>query len=108
MFLNISFDTQLSFGVDFRIRQSLILFGRTSYINQLKEWLPSYNDVILCYRAPEHTRNSRRFHAGCDGKGATVTIIRVQSYIFGGYTDVSWGGKSVHIPYLMFWLTISL
>jgi len=30
------------------------------------------------------------FHRKCDGKGPTVTIIKVNNYIFGGYTDVSW------------------
>ena len=33
------------------------------------------------------------FHSNCDGKGPTVTIIQVGSYIFGGYTDLSWSGK---------------
>ena len=32
------------------------------------------------------------FHSNCDGKGPTVTIVQVGSYIFGGYTDKSWGG----------------
>ena len=80
------------FVVDF---PSFILFGMPNYIDQLKKWLPSYNGLILCYRASEDSWNSKRFHAGCDGKGATVTIIRVQSYIFGGYTDIAWGGKLI-------------
>ena len=29
-----------------------------------------------------------------DGKGPTVTIIQVGSYIFGGYTEVSWSRPS--------------
>ena len=82
------------FHLDF---PSFILFGMPSYIRQLKKWLPPYNGLMLCYRASEDRWNSRRFHAGCDGKGPTVTIIRVLSYIFGGYTDISWGGKSILI-----------
>ena len=74
---------------------SFILFGMPSYINQLKGWLPSYNDLVLCYRASEDGWASSIFHAGCDYKGATVTIIRVNTYRFGGYSDVSWGGKSI-------------
>ena len=76
---------------------SIILSGMPSFINQLKEWLPSYNNLVLCYRASEDTWGSSRFHDGCDSKGATVTIIRVKTYIFGGYTDISWGGKSIQI-----------
>ena len=34
------------------------------------------------------------FHSNCDGKGPTVAIIQVGSYIFGGYTDVSWSNPS--------------
>ena len=30
----------------------------------------------------------------CDGKGPTVTIIQVDKYIFGGYTDASWSSPS--------------
>ena len=34
------------------------------------------------------------FHSNCDGKGPTVTIIKVGTYIFGGYTEVSWSNPS--------------
>ncbi|XP_048590073.1 hemicentin-1 isoform X2 [Nematostella vectensis] len=30
------------------------------------------------------------FHGNCNNKGPTVTIVRVGTYVFGGYTDVSW------------------
>ena len=80
-------------SLDVAIRHSLILFEMPSLKRQLNDWLPSNNGWILCYRAPEYSWKSRRFHAGCDGKGPTVTIIKVNSYIFGGYTDISWGGK---------------
>ena len=30
------------------------------------------------------------FHGNCDDKGPTVTIIQVGSFIFGGYSDVTW------------------
>ena len=44
----------------------------------------------LCWRASADGWLSSTFHSYCDGKGPTVTIIRVGSYIFGGYTDASW------------------
>ena len=45
----------------------------------------------LCWRASVDGWAARTFHSRCDGKGPTVTIIRVGRYIFGGYTSVSWG-----------------
>ena len=41
------------------------------------------------------------FHSNCDGKGPTVTIVQVGSYIFGGYTDKSWSGTYQFITALM-------
>ncbi|RMX53479.1 hypothetical protein pdam_00017071 [Pocillopora damicornis] len=35
----------------------------------------------------------QHFHTACDGKGPTVTIIRVRENIFGGFLDKSWGGN---------------
>ena len=48
---------------------------------------------MRCLRAKTDGWASFTFHSKCDGKGPTVTIIKVGSYIFGGYTDQSWGGK---------------
>ena len=41
-----------------------------------------------CYRATVNGRCSSTFHLNCDGKGPTVTIIRVGKYILGGYTSL--------------------
>ena len=41
----------------------------------------------LCFRAT----SGFRFHNGCDGYNNTVVIIKVDSYVFGGYTDIPWG-----------------
>ncbi|CAH3179895.1 unnamed protein product [Porites evermanni] len=48
----------------------------------------------LCWRASVDGWAARTFHSRCDGKGPTVTIIRVGRYIFGGYTSVSWDSSS--------------
>ena len=34
------------------------------------------------------------FDSKCDNRGPTVIIIKVNNYIFGGYTDVSWSNPS--------------
>ena len=75
---------------------SRILSGDTSKISQLNNWLlPHLRNSLksywaLCWRANVHGWNSQTFHSNCDGRGPTVTIIKVGSYIFGGYTDKSW------------------
>lgn len=89
------FITFLSFlqgGLD----DSRILSGDTNKITQLNNWLlPHLQNSLksywaLCWRTSVHGWSSRTFHSNCDGRGPTVTIIQVGSYIFGGYTDKSW------------------
>ena len=45
----------------------------------------------LNYRATRDGFEASSFHAKCDNKPRTLTIIRAANgYIFGGYTDVTW------------------
>ena len=67
--------------------------------NLLKPFVQIGQDWKLCWRASEDGWHSKRFHFLCDGKGATITIVKVGNYIFGGYTSISWG-KFRHRPYL--------
>ena len=53
----------------------------------------SRSRFVKCWRAKTDGWAASTFHSRCDGKGPTVTIIKVGSYIFGGYTDVSWSSK---------------
>ena len=46
-----------------------------------------------CYRAVDDVWSAAAFHANCDDRGASVTLVKVDGYIFGGYLDRSWGGK---------------
>ena len=77
------------------LERSVILANDTNYLNTLSNWL---TPVILtksinwkrCWRASVDGWASTTFHSLCDNKGATVTIIRVGKYIFGGYTSRSW------------------
>ncbi|XP_068711921.1 uncharacterized protein [Montipora foliosa] len=50
----------------------------------------SRSRFVKCWRAKTDGWAASTFHSNCDGKGPTVTIIKVGSYIFGGYSDVSW------------------
>lgn len=49
------------------------------------------NDIwVPCYRALVDGRDIENFYSKCGEKEATVTIVRVNNYIFGGYTEVGW------------------
>lgn len=48
-------------------------------------WLP-------CYSAAGTDMNVTRFHSGCDYRGPTVTLVKVNDYIFGGFSSENWGG----------------
>ena len=80
---------------------SVILANDVSKMTQLNNWLLPHLQSSdrsywkLCFRASIHGWRSRTFHSYCDNKGATVTIVRVGIYIFGGYNDNSWQCKSV-------------
>ena len=84
---------------------SAILQGNSSYLDDLAQFLKPINGNhsrwVLCYRASTHGRRISTFHTKCDGKRDTVSIIKVGQYVFGGYTDISWG-KSI-IPRHLSW-----
>ena len=69
------------------------------YIDKLKSFLApvlrssSRSRFVKCWHAKTDGWAASTFHSNCDGKGPTVTIIQAGSYIFGGYTDVSWSSK---------------
>ena len=48
----------------------------------------------LLYRASRDGWTVSNFHSCCDSKGPTVTVVKSGNYIFGGYTDQTWDGKS--------------
>ena len=50
---------------------------------------------MRCWHAKTDGWAATTFHTNCDGKGPTVTIIKANNYIFGGYTDVSWSSEYI-------------
>ena len=77
---------------------SAILEGQNynQYLGKLFSFLdpvlqsPGRGRFVRCWHAKTDGSAASTFHSNCDGKGPTVTIIKSGSYIFGGYTDVSW------------------
>ena len=75
----------------------------SKYLNKLSTYLdpvlqsPGRSRFVRCWHAKTDGWAASTFHSNCDGKGPTVTIVQVGSYIFGGYTDKSWGGEYLSI-----------
>ena len=78
----------------FKYSAILSLEQRQTLINWLKETRPF---AIACekliYSAPGD--DWYNFHYYCDNKGPTLTVIKSGNYIFGGYADNDWGGKTL-------------
>ena len=84
--------TCLSSGLE----DSVIVGNNRNHLTSLRKWLVPVEQRSTsvwkrCWRASVDDWASRTFHSRCDGKGPTVTIIRVGRYIFGGYTSLPWG-----------------
>ena len=65
----------------------------------LLRWLPPQDTqerrrrLRLLFRASQDGFMAKTFHSKCDSKGPTVTIVQSGKYIFGGFTEESWGSK---------------
>lgn len=51
----------------------------------------------LIYKASRDGFEANAFHAHCDNKGPTITIIQSnKAYLFGGYTSISWAPDKLY------------
>ena len=72
----------------------------SKYLDKLNSYLDPVlqttgrSRFVRCWHAKTDGWAASTFHSNCDGKGPTVTIVQVGSYIFGGYTDKSWSNPS--------------
>ena len=83
------------------LTSSSILDGHGSkYLDKLNSYLDPVlqttgrSRFVRCWHAKTDGWAASTFHTNCDGKGPTVTIVQVGSYVFGGYTDRSWFSHS--------------
>ena len=78
---------------------SVILSSDGFYLRHLAMFLlPVIGDDSrweLCYRSSTHGPRDDTFHSNCDGKKNTVTIVKKNDFVFGGFTDIPWGGYSM-------------
>ena len=52
----------------------------------------------LIYRASRDGWTATDFHSFCDYKGPTVTVIKSENQIFGGYTELQWEPTGECLP----------
>ncbi|XP_020623012.1 roundabout homolog 3-like [Orbicella faveolata] len=75
-------------------KSSAIIAGNSFHQSHLNQFLAPAVGMnpqwVLCYRASTHGWTGSTFHSRCNGKRDTVTIIKSQQYVFGGYTDMPW------------------
>lgn len=62
----------------------------------MNEWFGSEGFTWqLCYRASRDGWDASDFHNKCDNKGPTVTLVKVDDYVFGGFIDGDWKGNFI-------------
>ncbi|XP_073250624.1 uncharacterized protein [Porites lutea] len=86
------------------LHDSVIVGKNKNHLTSLSNWLAPITKSVnslwkRCWRASVDGWAASTFHSRCDGKGPTVTIIRVGRYIFGGYTSISWASCSGRYQY---------
>lgn len=72
-----------------------VIFKDDEYVDQMAGWLKHFDfKWRLCYRASRDGWEPQDFHSNCDNKGPTVTVVKANDNIFGGFTDQNWQGTS--------------
>lgn len=62
-----------------------------THLDIINKWLGGAKKFNLLYKAVNDGFTGSAFHAKCDNKGPTVTIITsTEGYVFGGYSAVAW------------------
>ena len=82
-----------------QVVQSEMIGHINNYLKLLHNWLSqagfSTNRWVPCYRATLHGWSSKTFHERCTQEGPSVVLVRKSSYVFGGFSDISWNlGKT--------------
>jgi hypothetical protein len=76
------------------LKISLILNDQEA--SSLAEFTNSESGTLL-YRATRDGFTANAFHANCDGKAKTITIISTNNHVFGGYTSAAWNKSGDYI-----------
>lgn len=83
-------------------KKTVINLRKGSLLNNdiLKKLGTSGEKVKLLYKGSVHGFSPKVFHSLCDNQGPTITVIKSNNRISGGYTPVHWASRNnyVHIP----------
>jgi hypothetical protein len=79
------------------------IVSEAAHLDALNGWLEEAGHggaaPQLLYRASRDGWAASQFHALCDGKGPTLTVIKCTGgFIFGGYADVAWNSSGSYMP----------
>jgi hypothetical protein len=80
----------------FCYKDSSVILTDNTFDAVLKQWLVEKgrrvdSTVNLLYRGSVHGKAASAFHAQCDNKGPTITLVRCTGgFIFGGFTPEPW------------------
>lgn len=55
----------------------------------MRDWFLGH-EWQLCYRASIDGWYAEDFHAKCDDTMPTVVLVKVNKFVFGGFTDTNW------------------
>jgi len=61
---------------------------------KLSQWIGCWPQLTLLWKNSVHAGGNINFHAQCDNKGPTITVVRMADRIFGGVTSVSWNSTN--------------
>ena len=70
-----------------------VILTNEEHRSKLNSWLPQYDRWHLLFRASRDGFRAQTFHAKCNSKGPTVTVVKSGNNIFGGFTENSWKSK---------------
>lgn len=74
--------------------ESEIIGQVSEYKRSLFHWLTevrqSFRVWKQCYRGHRHGWDVQTFHRLCDNKGPTITLVKLNNTVVGGFADKSW------------------
>lgn len=72
-------------------------FLKPEDLELLKSWInPNHKKIFLnlLFKSSVHGDSVEKFHAKCDNKGPTITVVKTdKDFILGGFTSISWSSE---------------
>jgi len=89
----LALDHGVHYSIDFGDFQESKILVTPGPKKALLEWTKCVNPMLI-YRGSRDGLDAATFHAKCDGKAKTISIIKAStSDVFGGYCDIPWASK---------------